>query len=579
MTRIRFFRLTALLLAMLMIFSLASCKENQMPQDTAAPPVSAVDPTAPFVPVNSYVIVYGADYKNTERIPEAAAYLANAMQAVYGISCTVKDDSYSQKDGLIPAEHEILLGKTNRAQSTEASATLKVNDYTYHIESRNVIVICGGSTAATEAAVKDFCADVLHYTGDADADKPILTPGTTYTYRDEYEYSIADLNGISLDDLTVAARANEMCKSAKIAVTERLGAYTGNPVSEAAFASLTGDEKAVVCIGAGSRTGLTVINFSGYLITSQTDAKGRLTVTLEASSAEYMTQALEAFFNALATESEAERISFSYTEPQLIHFADMDDWRQSSVNAQTLADGLVYTDYLYHDQHNKPYRVYVLEIDPAKYSFHMGSAQDGYGYTVDKEDRQNVKEHMQAAVANGLDVVAGVNADFFDIHGDYHPAGLAVKNGQQISPANGRPYVAFSADGTARIEQEWSEKDLANTHTAVGGSVILLENGLPVKGLVEDTAAHPRTVVGIREDGTVLLMVIDGRQEQISNGATLYRCALLMRSMGAVSAINLDGGGSSTMITRDGETYTTKNSPSDGSLRDVYNSLLVVKKG
>ena len=74
-------------------------------------------------------------------------------------------------------------------------------------------------------------------------------------------------------------------------------------------------------------------------------------------------------------------------------------------------------------------------------------------------------------------------------------------------------------------------------------------------------------------------MVVDGRQPSLSNGASLGDLASLMIEVGAVSALNLDGGGSSTFITSStpGE-YVTRNSPSDKSLRQVYNSLIVVKK-
>ncbi len=58
---------------------------------------------------------------------------------------------------------------------------------------------------------------------------------------------------------------------------------------------------------------------------------------------------------------------------------------------------------------------------------------------------------------------------------------------------------------------------------------------------------HPRTAAGISEDGSLILMVVDGRQSE-SRGVSLKELAFMMRSVGAVRAINLDGGGSSAMI-------------------------------
>jgi len=60
---------------------------------------------------------------------------------------------------------------------------------------------------------------------------------------------------------------------------------------------------------------------------------------------------------------------------------------------------------------------------------------------------------------------------------------------------------------------------------------------------------HPRTAVGIDENGNLLLMVVDGRQRK-SRGVSLAELAGLMQAIGAVTAMNLDGGGSSTLIVK-----------------------------
>jgi hypothetical protein len=70
---------------------------------------------------------------------------------------------------------------------------------------------------------------------------------------------------------------------------------------------------------------------------------------------------------------------------------------------------------------------------------------------------------------------------------------------------------------------------------------------------------NPRTLVGVRPDGTLLLVTVDGRAPGWSVGMTLGEAARLMRSLGAWDALNLDGGGSSTMTVR-GEVV---NRPSD----------------
>ena len=64
-------------------------------------------------------------------------------------------------------------------------------------------------------------------------------------------------------------------------------------------------------------------------------------------------------------------------------------------------------------------------------------------------------------------------------------------------------------------------------------------------------ARHPRTALGVRADGTLLLVTVDGRESRRSVGMTLPELTDLVRELGAVTAINLDGGGSTTMVVED----------------------------
>lgn len=87
------------------------------------------------------------------------------------------------------------------------------------------------------------------------------------------------------------------------------------------------------------------------------------------------------------------------------------------------------------------------------------------------------------------------------------------------------------------------------------------------------TDYHPRTAAGYTEDGTKLfLVVVDGRQAGFSRGMSLPELADFMISLGAETAINFDGGGSSTLVVRS----KVENSPSDGNERSVANSLQVI---
>ncbi len=85
----------------------------------------------------------------------------------------------------------------------------------------------------------------------------------------------------------------------------------------------------------------------------------------------------------------------------------------------------------------------------------------------------------------------------------------------------------------------------------------------------------PRTAAGITEDGRLLLVTVNGRQPGLSTGMTLEELAGLMLELGARDAVNLDGGGSTTMVIR-GRVF---NFPSDGAERPVTGALVIVPLG
>lgn len=114
-----------------------------------------------------------------------------------------------------------------------------------------------------------------------------------------------------------------------------------------------------------------------------------------------------------------------------------------------------------------------------------------------------------------------------------------------------------------------------NVYDAVGGMPVLVQDGQIV---VPDCATsfcrrNPRTAIGWTDRGRILLVVVDGRRpRRWSVGASLDEMAHLMRDLGAVQALNLDGGGSSAMVVL-GEVV---NKPSDGAERRVTNAVVVL---
>ena len=115
----------------------------------------------------------------------------------------------------------------------------------------------------------------------------------------------------------------------------------------------------------------------------------------------------------------------------------------------------------------------------------------------------------------------------------------------------------------------------------VGGYDVLVNDGVVNTNCHTDNsgnASAPRTFIGFKEDGTGFLCVLDGRQSGYAVGVTVNQEAQLASVLGAQFALELDGGGSSTMIIRVDDELVLRNKPSDGSMRAVSNAIMLVEK-
>ena len=122
--------------------------------------------------------------------------------------------------------------------------------------------------------------------------------------------------------------------------------------------------------------------------------------------------------------------------------------------------------------------------------------------------------------ARGRDVLAAFNADFFDMFGDCAPSGLCVKDGVIVAnPQSDRYFFAVKKDGTHIIDTlAGKPRLLSELDQAVCGLNLLLDQGEVCDvsaGEYFGTRTHPRTVVGLTDDGRVVILVIDGRRPGI----------------------------------------------------------------
>lgn len=115
------------------------------------------------------------------------------------------------------------------------------------------------------------------------------------------------------------------------------------------------------------------------------------------------------------------------------------------------------------------------------------------------------------------------------------------------------------------------------THALGAGPMLIKEGSIYLTTKTEEFGSDvaggraPRTALGLTKEGQILLVVVDGRQAA-SIGLTLLELALFMQELGAVEAMNLDGGGSSELVIND----KIINRPSDGRERKVAAALAVV---
>ncbi|MBQ7871469.1 MAG: phosphodiester glycosidase family protein [Oscillospiraceae bacterium] len=179
--------------------------------------------------------------------------------------------------------------------------------------------------------------------------------------------------------------------------------------------------------------------------------------------------------------------------------------------------------------------------------------------------------------ATGGTVVFATNGDYYNMQ-TAQPLGYLIMEGNVVQPGNGsakEPYFAVLKDGTYAI-RDYGE-DHSDVLEAISGPFYLVKDG-QVAVSPEDNEVMPRNSIGIKEDGTVVTFLADGRQAPYSVGMGIYDLALFLQKNGCVDALYLDGGGSATFASvREGtDEIEVRNSPSDGPERTVASALLLV---
>ena len=246
-----------------------------------------------------------------------------------------------------------------------------------------------------------------------------------------------------------------------------------------------------------------------------------------------------------------------------VEFQPIDEWYDREIAPGVTLRTKVYTDLFGRDETGS-----VLEVDLSQPGVEIRAL--GGGGCV-----------RTSALGEQADAVAAINGGFF---GDSCGSVSLLKiDGALIAPnSTTRSAFGVSIDGEPMIELITAGADWPEAHQAVGGMPRIVSDGeIDVRDAEESvsssfvTTLHPRTAIGIDEGGDLILATIDGRTSH-GDGLPLDELAQWMIWLGSVDALNLDGGGSTTLWVASELFDGVVNYPSDGSGERYVSSAIGV---
>ncbi len=246
---------------------------------------------------------------------------------------------------------------------------------------------------------------------------------------------------------------------------------------------------------------------------------------------------------------------------------------------EKLFDGIVYTRSVRLSP--RPLMIHVITVDTR-----------GTGVRVlvtppdDREGNYPLRARTTSQFLQEFGMQVAINGDGFSPWWSRGVADYYPHDGDPVSPrgttaSRGKLYwTSQAAVPTLYVSSRttFSFDAPAKPFNAISGETLLLSGGNLLPDL-DNTVTQPRSAIGYSRNGRYLyLVVVDGRQPFYSEGMTLQELAHLMLSLGAEYAMNLDGGGSSTLVVRDAAgAARVLNSPIDnyipGRERPVANHL------
>lgn len=512
-----------------------------------------------------------------ETLTEAATLLSTALDSLYetwlGKKWIVTDSTR--------AENEIILGAANRQYSRNELRKLSSDGYTYNIVKPSRIVIAGSDSEGTYEAVEQFLWENFGYidryntihsakiwNGEEYVDikgSTTLTSAKSSTVLYPTDKVALSINGTPVEKYTLVPRNDRFAATADI-INRNIRLLTG--ISLPVDISYTGEN--AIYVGRISNGG----NYSSAGLEYNIGCEGS-SIYIDAFRLNVSRFAARAFSKKYLRDFSAD-VNISI-DKNTVGGYNSNLLEMTSSEEHSIAKGFTYREADYTDQHGLPVKVFALVMENGAGKLKLGTPN---GEKEISGALATTTAEVKTFIDAGEHAVAGLNGDFFDLGASNYPLGLCVKDGVVMQNNKTRPWFAVMNDGSYMMGTgSQSQQYVGQMSEAIGGSHLVLKNGY-LSDLGQDSdfggIRHPRSAIGYTGEGDIVMLVVDGRRVNYSNGASLTDLALILRDFGVTNAMNLDGGGSSTLALVDDADVVIKNAPSDLSERAVYNSLVAV---
>ncbi|MGE5417853.1 MAG: phosphodiester glycosidase family protein [Acidobacteriota bacterium] len=225
------------------------------------------------------------------------------------------------------------------------------------------------------------------------------------------------------------------------------------------------------------------------------------------------------------------------------------------IMAQSQASGSVDEKLFTFDKRHSN-DITLSEINGSRYKGYLLKISDPSRVQLAPASSMGIKGQTTSQIARENNAIASVNAGgFIDPHGTGTgrlPYGVVIHDGEFLAgeDCQGKVQLAGLTDDGLLVAGKYTVEEIKEMHIKEGisfGPPLILNGDKQISEGDGGWGIAPRTALGQTEDGTILLLVIDGRQLQHSLGATIVDVQDILYENGAVTAVNLDGGSSTTM--------------------------------